>query len=189
MSETRRVGEKIVRVLRREGDISRLKWLDLRGREAIHDKSLALNRVPIWVHNHMYKQDSIPEGLLGKELKRRRGKPSKMRYLKRAKLQLSQQTLIDPGGKRNAEKVNVWPFFNSFYIFLCLFPLFRPLVILIDWLTPNRDFWFEDPLGLRNLSLWCLGHLPSECSQSRYISEAKILKKQIVHVLRYKRGP
>ena len=53
------VVEKIlsVRVLRREADIislahdiSRLKWWDLRGREAIHDKTLALNRVPIWVH-------------------------------------------------------------------------------------------------------------------------------------------
>ena len=51
MSETWRVGikEKIVRrrVLRSEADISRLKWSDLRGREAVHDKILALNRVPI----------------------------------------------------------------------------------------------------------------------------------------------
>ena len=53
------VVEKILsrRVLRREADIislahdiSRLKWWDLRGREAIHDKTPALNRVPIWVH-------------------------------------------------------------------------------------------------------------------------------------------
>ena len=31
----------------READISRLKWEDLRGGEAIHEKTLALNRVPI----------------------------------------------------------------------------------------------------------------------------------------------